>query len=245
MEFKEMKIFQVPPRLRVRGVGVPGATPPGARNMPVMVRNRLGGINYPGPNGEPTSGYWPYTERQQWGDGSQGGAPSNTVPPDIGVIPPALSTQQLDVISTPNGQSTRPWTNPTTYAGFPIILADGSTIKILSSNDKRNSLIIQNTSTATAPDVAGTLYVGFNTPPSRSTGSLALAPGLGFFWSAADCPPRDDIYVAFFGTVNGGATVILSGAVIQGTYLQDNEQARITPGGLSPLDYWDRLYGKT
>jgi hypothetical protein len=215
--------------------------------MPVMVRNQLGGfgaINFPGPNGQPVNPIWPYSEGSQWGDGSQGGAvPSQSVmePPLVGDPPPRLAPQQLDVISTPYGQSTRPWYNPTTYAGFPILLGDSQTTKALSANTRRNSLIIQNTSTATAPDIAGTLYVGFNNPnPSQTSGSLALPPGLGFYWGAADCPPRDDIFVAFFGTINGGASVILSGSVIQGTYLPDAQQVNEN----APPQWWQSLYGK-
>jgi hypothetical protein len=220
------RIFQVhqqpagAPQLRVKGVNAP----PGAHNAPLRVRTRVAGLGaFPDAYGGPGSEVWPYTESTQWGDGSQGGAAPSMVPPDIGTPPAALSPQQLDVISTPNGQSTRPWTNPTTYAGFPIVPSLGSIQSVLNMNPRRNSLIIQNTSTATSPDVAPTLYIGFNAEPGLNTGALALPPGLGFYWSAADCPPRDNIYVVFLGG-NAGATVIIHGSVIQGTYIPDSSQ---------------------
>jgi len=195
--------------------------PPGVQNMPVMVRNQVrlgGGINFPSPDGSPGSGFYPYDETLQWGVDGPASPPAN--PPAVGAPPPALTQVQTDVISTPNGQSARPWQNPTTYAGFPITIGDSQTQSILNTNPQRNSLIIQNLSSATAPDVASTLYVGFNNQPTANNGALALPPGLGFYWGAADCPPRDNIIVAFFGIVNGGGTVILAGSVIQGTYLQ-------------------------
>jgi hypothetical protein len=194
------------PQARVRGVNAP----PGSMNAPVFVRNRLGGL--PGPNGDAGNWVYPYTEQGFWGDGAQG---SNLpgLPPPIGQPPPALTPQQQSVISTPYGQSDRPWTNPCTYAGFPIPSAGG---QILSGNYNRNSLIIQNTSTATAPDIAPTLYIGFNSQAGQGLGSLALPPGLGFFWGASDPPPRDSIFATFIGA--SGASVVIAGAAIQGTY---------------------------
>jgi hypothetical protein len=204
------------PRLRVRGVSPPGSAPPGQRPMPVMVRNRLGG--YPGANGGPGSEIWPYSENTAWGDGSTGGNSPPVDPPDIGGGPvSALTPEQRASISTPLGQSLRPWHNPCTYAGFPIASAAGVISTILTANDKRLSLLIQNNSSATAPDVAPTLYVGFNIQPGLNNGSLALPPGLGFFWGASELPPRDNILVVFLG--GSGATQILAGSVIQGTYL--------------------------
>lgn len=211
------QIFRARPLLRVRGMNAP----PGVRDMPVMVRNSLaGGANFPGPNGNPGAGVWPYSEGSMWGDGATSGGSLPVAPPPVGTPPPALTQEQQSVISTPYGQSSRLWNNPTTYAGFPITIGDGQTQSVLNTNPQRNSLIIQNLSTATAPDVASTLYVGFNSQPTANNGGLALPPGLGFYWGAADCPPRDNIIVAFFGISNGGGTVILAGSVIQGTYLQ-------------------------
>lgn len=227
------RMFRAPPVLQVKGV-----SPPGVHNAPVRVRNRVGGladVNYPGPNGQPSSGFWPYNESTSWGDGSQGGASPPTMPPSVGAAPPGLSEQQLDLISTPNGQSTRPWFNPCTYAGFPFFAADGVIRKVLSANLQRNSLIIENNSTAdaTVGDVAPSLYIGFNNEPGLQTGALVLPPGLGFYWSASDCPPRDDIFAVFFGTINGGATVVVSSSIIQGTYIPST--ALSSSGGASSV----------
>src|SRR5271165_1527898 len=165
------RIFKVAPapRLRVKGVNAP----PGQHNLAVMVRNRLGGFgsepNYPGPNGNPGSGIWPYSESSEWnGSGSivQGGTvPQSFQPPDVGLAPTGLDATQLQSQSIPYGESARDWTNPTSYATVPIL---GSTaaplgqifnLPILSLNMKRNSLIIQNQSSATvAGDIAPTLY---------------------------------------------------------------------------------------
>jgi hypothetical protein len=131
------------------------------------------------------------------------------------------------MVSVPYGQSQRDWSNPTTYATIPLLAGANGTI--LQLNMKRNSLIIQNTSTATAPDIAPTLYIGFNAQPAV-LGSLALPPGLGFYWGAADCPPRDAINVVFGPQVNGGGTVVVSGCVVQGTYVTG---PYVPPGGVA------------
>jgi hypothetical protein len=215
------RVPQAPPQLRVRGVA-----PPGQVNMPVMVRNRLGGEpNYPGPNGNPGSGIWPYSESSQWGDGSQGGQLPNVQPPNVG-LPTELPLDQLQTASPsiPYGESARDWNNPTSYATVPIpgaltaTTGQSSPFPVLSLNPKRNSLIIQNQSSATAAgDIAPTMYVGFNVQGVVGQ-SLALPPGLGFFWGAADCPPRDSIFITLGPLVNTGGTVVIAGCVVQGTY---------------------------
>lgn len=213
------RIFIAQPTLRVRGVSPPGALRPGLRDAPVMVRTRLGGFNnVPGPNGSPGSPFWPYSESTMWGDGSQGGASPPQAPLPVGTPPTPLTEEQQQSQSTPFGQSARDWTNPCTYAGLPIVSGVGVVQGILTANYKRNSLIIQNNSTATSPDVAPTLYIGFNNEPGLNNGAMALPPGLGFYWGASDCPPRDNINVVFLGG-NGGASVIIAGSVIQGTYI--------------------------
>lgn len=221
------RVFRVPPDLRVRGL-VPGATQANT-NAPVTVRQGVGpavqlrgyGNNMPGPNGAPGSPVYPYDERLQWNSGS-GTASGQLVqpPPAIGAPNPALSAAAQSMVSTPNGQSERDWINPTTYATVPLNQsALNSVSPILQLNYKRNSLIIQNTSTATAVgDTAPTLYINFNAAP-QELGSLALPPGLGFYWSASDCPPRDAIYVLFGTFVNVGLSVVISGCVVQGTYV--------------------------
>jgi hypothetical protein len=207
-----------PVRLRVRGVNAPA----GQTNAPVMVRNRVSRLGYvsndPGSNGGPGSPIYPYIEDELWN--ATGNSPGSV----------QLATGQIDTstnvaaalnavdtgISVPNGQSPTPWKNPTTYAGFPIIQQINVVQQVLNSNARRNSLLIQNNSTPTDPtvDTAPTLYVGFNYQPALNNGSLAMPPGLGFYWSASDCPPRDNILCVFLGGV-GNFTI--AGSVIQGT----------------------------
>lgn len=210
------RVFKVPQGLRVRGL-VPGSVQPAMNNAPVMIRrNFAGATNMPGPNGAPGSQVYPYDETLQWNQGGPGQAAPLSLPPAIGTPPPALSAAAQSMVSTPNGQSERDWINPTTYATIPLNASQvNSNAPILQLNYKRNSLIIQNTCTATSPDTAPTLYINFNAQ-AQVLGSLALPPGLGFYWSASDCPPRDAIYVTFGPFA--GPTVVISGCVIQGTY---------------------------
>lgn len=217
------RVFKVPSNLRVRGM-IPGATQASVNNMGVVVRQGIsppvtlkGYTNQPGPNGAPGSMFYPYEESSQWN--GDGGTPAGQLvmpPPAIGAPNPIPSALSQSMPSTPNGQSERDWINPTTYATIPLLAAQPANSPILQLNYKRNSLIIQNTSSATSPDIAPTLYINFNAAPAV-LGSLALPPGLGFYWSASDCPPRDAIYVLF--GPSAGATVVVSGCVVQGTYV--------------------------
>jgi hypothetical protein len=233
------RVPQAPPPLRLR---VKGVAPPGQHNMPVMVRNSLGGEpNYPGPNGNPGSGIWPYSESSEWGgtgaSAAQGSTiPSSFQPPSVGSGVPGLDATQVQSQSIPYGESARDWNNPTSYATVPLLgniaitAGQSQNLPVLSLNFKRNSLIIQNQSNATvAGDIAPTLYIGFNVQ-AVAFQSLALPPGLGFFWGASDCPPRDSIYVAFGALVNTGGSVVIAGCIVQGTYMP-NGQPYIPPQG--------------
>jgi hypothetical protein len=219
LQVKGVAMPSQPPRLRVRGV------PP---NMPP--RGGLGDYSrMPGTSGADGSPVWPYGENGIWGDGSQ--TTDVTAP-----LSPALASQPNPAsptgnprsgggrsASTPYGEADRPWYNPTTYSTVPILgITTGgnpqSPLPALSGNLKRNSLIIQNSSTATvAGDIAPTIYIGFNNQPQVGA-SLVLTPGLGFYWSAADCPPRDSIYILIGTYVNTGLSVVIAGCVVQGTY---------------------------
>lgn len=200
--------------LRVRPMR-PGGAPPGSPALRVRqsmpARRAFGDI--PGPNGGPGNPVSPYDETTMWGTDGPGGTAVLTAPPDIGAVSGPAPSYVCP--SIPYGESDRPWYNPTTYASIPIPAASNGTVALLNLNYGRNSLIIQNNSTATAPDVAPTLYIGFNTTPQIGQ-SLALLPGLGFYWGASDCAPRDTIYV-LFGPSAGG-TVVIAGVAIQGTY---------------------------
>jgi len=118
-------------------------------------------------------------------------------------------------LSAPFGESDRGWTNPTTFATVPINAATNTAVPVLTQNYQRNALIIQNGSLATSPDVAPTLYVGFNAQPQVGS-ALALPPGVGVVFDII-CP-RDSIYIAFGPFTNGGGSVVIQGAVLSGTY---------------------------
>lgn len=218
------RVFRVP-GLQVRGMN-PGSTPPAMVNAPVKVRQHFGpGLagyanNMPTGSGTPGNPLWMYSENVQYDPPGGGpGQQSLQIPPMVGEIPPAPSARQRSMPSTPYGQSEREWINPTTYSTIPINASINPNAPALTLNYKRNSLIIQNTSTATAVgDTAPTLYIGFNAQP-QELGSLALPPGLGFYWSASDCPPRDTIFVLFGTFVNVGISVVISGCIVQGTYV--------------------------
>jgi len=218
----------MPQPFRVRPMPFPHVA--GQRNAPVRVRQHFGDL--PNDQGGPGSPLFPYSEHGVYGDGSQfsagGTAPITQPPPDVGQPPPALTPQQLSMISTPVGQSDRPWMNPCTYATVPLFAAIGpgvagdpvlGQLPVLSLNYQRNALIIQNSSTAdtTTGDFAPTIWIGFNASPLEE-GALALPPGLGFFWGAQDPPPRDSIYVLIGEYDNTNNTVVFGGCIVQGTY---------------------------
>ena len=81
-------------------------------------------------------------------------------------------------------------------------------------NFQRNMLVIQNNSTATAPDTTPVFYIGFNAPVSSAGFGLALAAGIGITFDII-CP-RDSIFVLQAG--GGGASLVVAGVVVQGTY---------------------------
>jgi hypothetical protein len=176
--------------------------------------------NMPLPSGAPGNPLYPYDENGVWnGDGSTGGgvvsAPPPPGPPSATGLDSGTATGQP--ASAPYGESDRAWTNPTTYASISLApLQIDPTQSVLNMNYKRNSLIIQNQCSAGGSDTAPTLYVGFNAQAIPRQ-SLALSPGVGFFWDILT--PRDSIYIAFAGTSNLGGSVVFAGVVIQGTYV--------------------------
>lgn len=175
----------------------------------------LGGSDdYPSGTGAPGNNVYPYDESMVWGNGGPPGivAPASPNAPTVAPVAPAGGYQP---ISTPYGQSDRLWKNPTSFATVPINADTDITHPVLSLNFQRNALIIQNGSTATAPDVAPTLYVGFNAQPGVGI-SLGLPPGVGVAWDIIT--PRDSIFILFGPDINTGSTVVIAGAVIQGVY---------------------------
>ena len=161
----------------------------------------------------------PYDESGVWNPPSSQGAADFTgsaVVTASTAATPDPSTTGFMPASAPYGESDRPWTNPTTFATVPINAETDITHPVLSLNNRRNALVIQNNSTiGGAGDVAPTLYIGFNAQPQVGS-ALALSPGVGVAFDII-CP-RDSIYVAFGPFVNMSTKLLIQGAVIGGTY---------------------------
>lgn len=185
------------------------------------------GSQIPADDGTPGSLVWPYDEGSRVtynpavdGTGGAGAAPvvgESLAPANL--MPDGLA------VAVPFGESDRPWYNPTTFAAVPIqqsftaaalVAAIIPQMPFLSLNNQRNCLIIQNNSTATtAGDTTPVFYVGFNAQPVIGY-SLGIAAGLGIVFDTI-CP-RDSIYVAFSSFADAGASTVIQGTVIQGTY---------------------------
>lgn len=171
----------------------------------------------------------PYNEQGIWNPpatnngGSDGGfvPPGTPLPNDsdgTGITPaatPSPAQQGRLPISSPYGESDRTWTNPTTFATIPINQHTNITVPVVSQNYQRNALLIQNLSTATLPDTAPTLYIGFNAQPQIGS-ALGLLPGQGIAFDIIT--PRDSIFVGFGPFVDTGGSTIVQGSVVVGTY---------------------------
>lgn len=196
--------------------GDPGTQPPPRRRSYAGLGALSGrtadrdGADFPAPDGTP--GPMVYDEHQVWG-----ADPTAVVGPPVDPsmpISPVQGPQIFDPgISIPFGISIIPWRNPTTMQSVPILASTSISQPVLSLNMKRNSLLIQNNSTATSPDVAPTFWIGFNAQPLVGF-SLSLAPGAGLLFDMIT--PRDSIYVLPAGGV--GATAVTQGVIVQGTY---------------------------
>lgn len=154
-----------------------------------------------------------YDERNIWGTSNPSGQVVAPIDPSLSV-PPAQGPQVFDPgISLPFGISIIPWRNPTTFQSVPILASTPLNVPVLSLNMARNALLIQNNSTATAPDIAPTFWLGFNAQPQVGL-ALSLPPGAGILFDIIT--PRDALYVTIAGAV--GATAVTQGVVVQGTY---------------------------
>lgn len=212
--FPDARVFRVP-----GGVRPPLPPPLRAR------RSGLGGGDHRAPPFPlPTGGVdnldvWPYEETPPvWG---VSGPPGSAIgPPPIGGAPAPASQAWPGFLpnTTPNGQtdpnSALRWSNPTTFAVVPITAATPNQVPVLSLNFQRNALIIQNNSTATAPDTTPTFYIGFNAAVASAGFGLALVAGQGIVFDYI-CP-RDSIFILQAG--GAGATLIVAGVCVQGTY---------------------------
>jgi hypothetical protein len=178
-------------------------------------------VGIPGPNGAAdfATDLWPYSE---------GGQPWNASGPASAFDPPPIGTPLSTPVATPPGTflptpvpfgvadptAQVQWNNPTTAAVTPIVAATPSQTPVLSLNYQRNLLIIQNNSTATAPDTTPVFYVSFNASVSAPGFGLALAAGIGIVFDII-CP-RDSVFISQVG--GGGGTLVVAGIVVQGTY---------------------------
>lgn len=174
----------------------------------------------PMPDGSEGSGVWPYEETPPtWNTGGM----ADTLPGSPALIGgvPSLSPQTQPgylPTSVPYGitdpQSQVKWRNPTTASLVPILASTPSNVPVLQLNYQRNLLIIQNNSTATSPDTTPTFFLNFNTPVPGPGLGLGLIAGVGIVFDII-CP-RDAVYVTQVG--GAGASLVVAGAVIQGTF---------------------------
>jgi len=134
------------------------------------------------------------------------------------------------IFNSPGSSLTDPATaaaNPqgvaTTLTSVQLSTATPFSGMVLAANANRKLLILQNTSTATSPDVAPALYFNFKQLASVGNGIL-LPPGVGLALDTS-CP-IDAVYLTYGAFVNGGNTVAISAIVGEG----------VTPGGSAGAD---------
>lgn len=96
-------------------------------------------------------------------------------------------------------------------ASVPITANVLPNIPLMGANETRALLIIQNSSTATSPDVAPNFFIGFGQQPNIGF-DLELPPGVGIVLDVR--VPADAIYIAQSG--GNGASVVVSGVVKEG-----------------------------
>jgi len=209
---------------RVRG----GVRPQGAPVVRLRRRVNLGALGgsterqnqIPMPDGSDGSAVWPYAEQSPWWNVGPGGFP--TLPPLIGATPAGVLSPggQGGYAPTPapyapsDPNSPVPWTNPCTASIVPILASTPANVPVLSLNYQRNLLVLQNNSTATSPDTTPIFYINFNAQVASAGLGIALAAGIGIVFDII-CP-RDSVYVLQVG--GGGATLVVAGVAMQGTY---------------------------
>lgn len=116
-------------------------------------------------------------------------------------------------LRAPFGDGDSGWQNPTTTHSVPLNEQTGAVTAVLTQNNKRNLLVIQNNSSATLPDIAPTFYIGFGQLAQIGQG-LGLAPGVGIVLDIV-CP-RDAIYMVIGPAVNNNGTVVVQGVAVEG-----------------------------
>ncbi len=113
----------------------------------------------------------------------------------------------------PTQQNVRQFVNKLRMTNsVPIGSTTVSSAALVGANEQRALLILQNNSTATAPDSAPTFFFGFGTQPQIGY-DLALPPGVGIVLDVR--VPADAIYVGF-GPFTNGATTVIQGVCKEG-----------------------------
>jgi hypothetical protein len=116
-------------------------------------------------------------------------------------------------LQAPFGDGGSGWQNPCATHSIPVSEDSGGVLAILTQNLKRNLLIIQNNSTATAPDAAPIFYISFGQLAQQGQG-LGLPPGVGIVLDII-CP-RDAVYLTIGPSVDTGSSVVTQGVVVEG-----------------------------
>jgi hypothetical protein len=100
----------------------------------------------------------------------------------------------------------------------PINASTSGATPIVTTNYKRNFILIQNNSTATTPDTTPIFYVTFDSPLQGAAGLALAVPALsGIVLDAV--VPSNAIYITLGTYSNGGGTANVAGVLIQGTML--------------------------
>lgn len=129
--------------------------------------------------------------------------------------PSAWTQAQNDSVAlqAPFGDGSSAWQNPCATHSIPLSANSGGVLAILTQNLKRNLLIVQNNSTATAPDAAPVFYVSFGQLAQIGQG-LGLPPGVGIVLDII-CP-RDAVYLTIGPSIDTGDSVVVQGVVVEG-----------------------------
>lgn len=130
--------------------------------------------------------------------------------PSAWQLPPDLPPTPL---RAPFGEGNSGWQNPTTTHSVPLNAQSSGVTAILTSNNKRNLLILQNGSSAVAPDVAPNFYFAFQQTATINQ-AMVLPPGVGIVLDIV-CP-RDAVYLTIGPSINGGGTVVVTGIAVEG-----------------------------
>lgn len=97
-------------------------------------------------------------------------------------------------------------------ATIPIGPGTVPTRALVTQNIKRKSILMQNNSTATSPDVAPTFYFNFGAQAQIGIG-IGLAPGVGLVLDQN--VQADALYLTIGPSVNTGSSVVIQGAVLE------------------------------